>query len=135
MTYHPPTHNSIMEFSSRRTDQLTKPRRRDRLAIMAEIIRISKKGSSKTHIMFKGNLSTKQLNRYLKTLSQINFLKKLTCNGKEYYKATPKGLYFLEQQRKITKLLDEDQHIQIQIESQKKPDYKWYDQHTFRVKN
>ncbi len=90
---------------------------------MAEIIRIAKKESLKTHIMFEGNLSSSQLNRYLETLSQTNLLEKLTCDGKEFYKATPKGLCFLEKQCQIIKLLNEDLHVHVQLKNQKNLDY------------
>ena len=43
----------------------TRPKRREKLVIMAQIIDIAKQGTSKTHIMFKASLSFSQLNQYL----------------------------------------------------------------------
>ena len=84
------------------------PRRRDKLVIMAEIVCIAKKGTSKTHIMFKANLSFSQLKQYLTLLSQTSLLETSTCNGRVIYKATPKGLDFMERQLQIMNLLSED---------------------------
>lgn len=86
-------------------------KRRDRLVIMAEIIGISKKGSTKTHIMFKANLSFSQLNQYLELLWNTALLEKLTVNGKAVYRATQKGLEFLEKQQEAIDLLKEDGQI------------------------
>jgi predicted transcriptional regulator len=87
-----------------------KPKRRDKLVIMAEIIDIARKGASKTHIMFKANLSFSQLNQYLSALCQSNLLEKFTSDGREYYKPTAKGLDFMEKQCQIISLLNEDTH-------------------------
>ena len=75
---------------------------------MAEIVGIAKKGTSKTHIMFKANLSFSQLKQYLALLSQTSLLEKSPYNGREIYKATPKGLEFMERQQQIMDLLNED---------------------------
>jgi predicted transcriptional regulator len=87
-----------------------KPKRRDKLVIMAEIIDIAKKGTSKTHIMFKANLSFSQLNQYLSTLCQSNLLEIFTNDDREYYRATAKGLDFMERQCQIINLLAEGTH-------------------------
>lgn len=84
-----------------------KPKRRDKLVIMAEIIDTAKKGTSKTHIMFKANLSFSQLNQYLSVLCQSHLLEKFASNNREYYKATAKGLDFMEKQCQIINLLNE----------------------------
>ena len=86
-------------------------KRRDRLVIMAEIIGITKKGISKTHIMFKANLSFSQLNQYLELLWNTALLEKLTVNGKVVYRATEKGLEFLEKQQEAIDLLKEDGQV------------------------
>ena len=87
-----------------------KPRRRDRLVIMAEIIEVAKKGKSKTHIMLEANLSFSQLSQYLSVLAQSSLLEKLSYDGGEFYKATPKGMDFVEKQRQIINLLDAGTH-------------------------
>jgi predicted transcriptional regulator len=84
------------------------PKRRDKLVIMAEIVDIAKKGTSKTHIMIQANLSFSQLNQYLTLLTKTNLLEKGPYNGKEIYKATEKGLEYLEKQCQLISFLNED---------------------------
>lgn len=92
------------------TSIINMPKRRDKLVIMAEIVGIAKKGTSKTHIMFEANLSFSQLNQYLTVLLQINLLEKFPSDEKEIYKATQKGLEFLERQGQIINFLNSDTH-------------------------
>ncbi|MCW3994751.1 MAG: winged helix-turn-helix domain-containing protein [Candidatus Bathyarchaeota archaeon] len=84
------------------------PKRRDKLVIMTEILDIARNGSSKTHIMFKANLSFSQLNDYLAVLSRTNLLEKLSLDGHEIYRPTEKGLEFMQMQQAIISLLNED---------------------------
>jgi predicted transcriptional regulator len=86
-------------------------KRRDRLVIIAEIIGLAKKGISKTHIMFKANLSFSQLNLYLDLLSNSALIEKVSINGKVVYRATERGLEFLMKQQEAIDLLKE--HGQI----------------------
>ena len=83
------------------------PKRRDRLIIMAEIIDIARKGTSKTNIMYKANLSFDQLNQYLSVLSESSLLETLACERGIFYKATQKGTDFVEKQRQVINLLGE----------------------------
>jgi predicted transcriptional regulator len=85
-----------------------RPKRRDKLVIMTEIIGIAIKGTSKTQIMYKANLSFSQLKRYLALLSHHSLLKKSAYDGKEIYKATPKGVEFMERQQQIIDLINEE---------------------------
>jgi len=85
-----------------------RPKRRDKLVIMAEIIGIAKNGTSKTHVMFKANLSFSQLNQYLAILSQSSLLEKSMLNGKEIYTATKKGIDFMEKQYELINLINEN---------------------------
>lgn len=87
-----------------------KPKRRDKLIIIAEIIDIASKGTSKTHIMFKANLSFSQLNQYLELLIQTELLERSTCGGKEVYRATQRGIEFMEKQCQIVSFLNIDAH-------------------------
>jgi len=87
------------------------PKRRDKLVIMAEIVDIAKKGTSKTRIMFKANLSFSQLNQYLSLLSHTSLLEKSACDGRVIYKSTQKGLEFMEKQQQIMDLLNEDTRV------------------------
>ena len=83
-------------------------KRRDKLVIMAEIVGIARNGTSKTHIMFKAHLSFSQINQYLKLLPRIGLLEKSAYKGKVIYKATQKGLDFMEKQKQIIDMLNED---------------------------
>jgi predicted transcriptional regulator len=96
------SHMSIMELNGNRS------RRRDKLVIMSEIIGVALKGASKTQIMYKANLSFSQLKRYLALLSHHSLLKKSAYDGREIYKATPKGVEFMERQQRIIDLISED---------------------------
>jgi predicted transcriptional regulator len=86
-------------------------KRRDKLVIMAEIIGLSKKGISKTHIMFKANLSFSQLSQYIEYLLNTALLEKISINGKVVYRATEKGLEFLGKQQEAIDLLKEDGQV------------------------
>jgi len=81
------------------------PKRRDKLYIMAEVLDIAKDGTLKTQIMYRANLSFTQLNEYLAFMLKIRLLQTLDQNRKEIYKATEKGLDFLQRYREISELL------------------------------
>ena len=80
-------------------------KRRDKLYIIAEILEIAKDGVLKTQIMYRANLSFTQLNDYLKFMLKNALLEKVWLNDKEVYKATEKGMNFLQRYREITELL------------------------------
>ena len=81
------------------------PKRRDKLYIIAEVLEITKEGSLKTQVMYRANLSFTQLNDYLSFMLKINLLEKIVQNDKEIYKATEKGMDFLQRYHEITELL------------------------------
>jgi len=83
-------------------------KRRDKLYIIAEILEIAKDGILKTQIMYRANLSFTQLNEYLKFMLKTNLVDRIVENDKEIYKATQKGLEFLQRYREITELLKTD---------------------------
>ena len=66
---------------------------------------IAKDGVLKTQIMYRGNLSFTQLNDYLNFMLKNALLEKVLLNGKEVYKATEKGMNFLQRYREVTELL------------------------------
>ena len=80
-------------------------KRRDKLYIIAEILEIAKDGVLKTQIMYRANLSFTQLTDYLKFMLKNALLEKVLLNNKEVYKATKKGMNFLQSYREITELL------------------------------
>jgi predicted transcriptional regulator len=80
-------------------------KRRDKLFIIAEILDIAKDGSLKTQIMYRANLSFTQLNEYLNFMLRISLLEKILENDKDTYRATEKGVDFIQRYREITELL------------------------------
>ncbi|MEM4703991.1 MAG: winged helix-turn-helix domain-containing protein [Candidatus Bathyarchaeia archaeon] len=80
-------------------------RRRDLLYIIADILDIAKNGASKTHILYKGNLSTKQLNIHLNYMIKNGLLTKNLETDRKVYRPTEKGLRFLIQYQEITAML------------------------------
>jgi len=80
-------------------------KRRDKLYIIAEVLEIAKDGTLKTQIMYRANLSFTQLNDYLAFMLQIGLLEKIDINDKDVYRATHKGLDFLQRYREINELL------------------------------
>ncbi len=80
-------------------------KRRDKLYIIAEILEIAKDGTLKTQVMYRANLSFTQLNDYLQFMLRISLLEKINITGKDVYKATQKGMDFLQRYREINELL------------------------------
>jgi len=80
-------------------------KRRDRLYIIAEILEIARDGTLKTQVMYRANLSFTQLNDYLRFMVKINLLNKDLENNKDIYRATDKGVDFLQRYREIVELL------------------------------
>jgi predicted transcriptional regulator len=80
-------------------------KRRDKLFIIAEILEIAKDGVLKTQIMYRANLSFTQLNDYLNFMLKNELLEKVLMNDKEVYKATEKGMTFIQSYREINELL------------------------------
>ena len=83
-------------------------KRRDKLIIMSEIIEITKKGTSKTQIMFKANLSFSQLQQYISLLLNTGLIEENSDDGRAIFQATPKGFEFLERQQSVIDLLSVD---------------------------
>lgn len=46
-------------------------------------------------------------------LKKINILEKTNCDGKEVYKATQKGLDFLQKQQEIREFFSEESNMRI----------------------
>jgi predicted transcriptional regulator len=80
------------------------------LYIIADILKIARGGASKTHIMYKANLSTVQLNSHLNFLLDNTLLIRTQENDRRVYRPTGKGLDFLQRYQRITDMLriDED---------------------------
>lgn len=79
--------------------------RRDRLCVMAEILETAKDRALKTQIMYKTGTNFTQIDDHLRFMLKINLLKKVKQNDKNIYKATKKGLDFLQRYYELAKLL------------------------------
>jgi len=79
--------------------------RRDRLNIMAEILKMARKGRLKTQIMYGVNLSFSQLKEYLLFLTEMGFLKVHIENRKRIYETTAKGIHYIESYTEMSHLL------------------------------
>ena len=80
-------------------------KRRDRLTIMAEILNAASKGTVKTRIMYRADLSFAQLDEYLALLQEVRLLRVNTEDGRTIYERTPKGAKYLETFLEIKGLL------------------------------
>ena len=79
---------------------------RTRLEIARDIIvAAGVEGSRKTHIMYKANLSFRQLEKYLRLMLEIDLLDETLNNGRKAYDTTHKGINFLQRYYAIKELL------------------------------
>ena len=79
---------------------------------MASILRVVESADSKTHIMYKANLSHRQLERYLALLLDKGLLKVVAVEHHskpaELFAATASGLSFLEAYRALKAIVREE---------------------------
>jgi predicted transcriptional regulator len=83
-------------------------RKRSDIDIIADILVEADKGTKKTHILYKCNLSHRQLQVYLQFLHDLGFLVSYTNNEgskMKYFRTTPKGLEFLDTYRTLKRLM------------------------------
>jgi predicted transcriptional regulator len=85
-------------------------RGRDKLRVIAEILEIAKDGALKTQIMYRANLSFTQLNEYVGFMLKNELLMRVISNDKAVYKATVKGLDFLQRYGEIMELVRAEQN-------------------------
>jgi predicted transcriptional regulator len=81
---------------------------RGRFDIMANILSISSNGARKTQLMYKCNMSFKQLEAYLGLLTEKKLLSRTTLNGSKdliIYEITDKGHSFLHVYSSLKALL------------------------------
>ena len=88
--------------------------RRDRLKIMAEIMKFAKESQLKTRIMYSVNLSFSQINEYLSFLIEMRFLSVHVENKKKRYRTTAKGYSYIENYLEMVILL-KPQELEIPI--------------------
>jgi predicted transcriptional regulator len=81
---------------------------RSRIDIIANILQVSNGGAKKTHIMYRCNLSFRQLHAYLNLLIDRKLLRKVEKKEslrQELYETTPRGKAFLQAYKSIKALL------------------------------
>jgi len=76
---------------------------RSKIEILNKILESSKKGTTKTRIMYNALLSYRQLLEYMKILQESELLE--YEEGKQLYHITEKGLRFLSTTKEINELL------------------------------
>jgi predicted transcriptional regulator len=79
---------------------------RDRIAIVAEILEMTREGVLKTNIMYRAGLNSIMLNKYIGLMTSAKLLEKVLLNGRVVFKATKKGMEFLHYCYEITRLLE-----------------------------
>ena len=70
--------------------------RRNNLEIVAEILKIAKKGAKKTRIVYGANMNFKMLDEYLEKLTKAGLIANSESNG-GLIKTTEKGVEYLQQ--------------------------------------
>ncbi|RJS84099.1 transcriptional regulator [Candidatus Bathyarchaeota archaeon] len=70
--------------------------RRSNLEIIAEILRIARRGARKTQIVYGANLNFKMLKEYLKKLEEAGLIT-ISEESAEIIRTTSKGFRFLQQ--------------------------------------
>lgn len=76
--------------------------KRDRMQILAELIAAAEGTTPKTRLMYRSNLDTRALKKYLQYLLERGFLTTAMTDGKRSgYRPTEKGRQFLEDYRRV----------------------------------
>jgi len=72
---------------------------RTRMEIVASILKVASDGALKTHIMYKANLSHRQLKKYLGFLEERGLLSQIADEdrGSRIYRITERGIEFLRE--------------------------------------
>jgi len=90
---------------------LSSSQKRSEIDIMASILSEASKGAGKTRIMYRCNLSHRQLQVYLKLLLNTKLLMSTTEQGDRktnFYETTTKGRDFLDAYCKLKELMCAD---------------------------
>ena len=72
------------------------PQRRSNLEIVAEILKIARKGAKKTRIVYGANMNFKMLEEYLEKLTKAGLIANSEGNG-GLIRTTEKGVEYLQQ--------------------------------------
>ncbi len=81
-------------------------RRRTRLEIVSDILDLAMRGTRKTHIMYRSNLSFEQLEKYLELLLTRGLLEMKVGDSGKLYQTSRKGEELLREIDKILKTLE-----------------------------
>jgi predicted transcriptional regulator len=80
---------------------------RSRLEILSDMLTVVKPGACRTHVMYRANLSHKQLNKYLEFLEANGLVQPITrANGKNGYELSKKGARFLKDYSNLMSYFD-----------------------------
>ena len=80
--------------------------RRTALDIVEDILLVALKSCSKTHIMYRANLSFAKTRKYIDFLLRLDLIAtNFSSEGKQKFRTTEKGKAFLNQYREAVKLL------------------------------
>lgn len=79
---------------------------RTKVEILASILRVASNRTLKTHIMYKANLSFRQLERYLNVLETNGMLARTIVNDTLMFQVTEKGTEFLKDYARISTYLN-----------------------------
>lgn len=80
-------------------------KRRDRLEILAVMLKTARDGVHKTQIMYAASLSTAQLTEYLSFLIRMGLLETSEKNERLIYKTTAKGKRYVKGYEEMKDLL------------------------------
>jgi predicted transcriptional regulator len=78
---------------------------RTRVEILASILKVAEVQTLKTHIMYKANLSYRQLEKYLNFLETNGMLARTSENDVTLFHVTEKGVEFLKDYARISSYL------------------------------
>jgi predicted transcriptional regulator len=83
-------------------------RRRNKLDIFADILKVALKGALKTHIVGKANLNFRLIPPYLKTLIDRGLLSRTRepFKSRYIYRTTPEGVEFLEHYQALIQAIE-----------------------------
>jgi predicted transcriptional regulator len=80
--------------------------RRSEMELLAFILKAARKGVNKTEILYKANMSGRQLSKYLGFLINAGLIRKVCEKKKVFFKTSSKGGLFLYLWVKILQLLE-----------------------------
>jgi predicted transcriptional regulator len=84
------------------------PKNRSRVDILANMLKVACGGAVKTRIMYRANLSYRQLVRYLAFLEQRGLIhREDDADNSSLYRVTEKGFEFLREYSRLSEYLPE----------------------------